>query len=236
MEKEIYDFDYIEDLFDRMSGSYERVNLITSFGFSARWRRQFVKQAGITKGDHVVDMMTGMGECWAPILGLTGQEGKVTAIDFSDGMLQTARKRKTKINAKNIQILKRNIFDNNLEDSSVDVVVSGFGLKTFNDQQLEQLATEVKRILKTGGRFSFVEVSTPSNRIFRSLYMFYLKRLIPILGWMFLGNPDTYRMLGVYTERFKNARHVAEIFRNAGLQCDYVSYFYGSASGITGMN
>ena len=66
--------------------------------------------------------------------------------------------------------------------------------------------------------------------------MFYLKRLIPVLGWMFLGSPDTYRMLGVHTERFGNASHVVEIFKNAGLECEYVPCFHGSASGIKGVN
>lgn len=39
----IYDPEFVKGLFNRMSNSYERMNFITSFGFSIRWRRQFLK-------------------------------------------------------------------------------------------------------------------------------------------------------------------------------------------------
>ncbi len=32
--KEIYDIQFVENLFDRMSGSYSKMNYITSFGFN----------------------------------------------------------------------------------------------------------------------------------------------------------------------------------------------------------
>ncbi|MBT2498856.1 class I SAM-dependent methyltransferase [Agromyces sp. ISL-38] len=39
----IYDPRYVRGLFDRMSRSYERMNYVMSFGFSARWRRQMMQ-------------------------------------------------------------------------------------------------------------------------------------------------------------------------------------------------
>lgn len=63
--KNIYDQEYVRRLFNHMSGSYERMNYITSFGFSIRWRKQFLKKLG-KSDDHlnVIDLLSGLGENW----------------------------------------------------------------------------------------------------------------------------------------------------------------------------
>ena len=72
--KEIYETKFVEKLFDKMSSSYANMNYITSFGFSERWRRQCIAEIEIEKGKTVVDLMTGMGECWKHILKKTDNE------------------------------------------------------------------------------------------------------------------------------------------------------------------
>lgn len=57
-------------------------------------------------------------------------------------------------------------------------------------------------LLRMSGVYSFFELSVPLNRLLRPSYMFYLKPIIPIFGHLLLGNPDNYRMLGVYTAQF----------------------------------
>jgi hypothetical protein len=98
-----------------------------------------------------------------------------------------------------------------------DVVVSSFGLKTFDHEQQRRLARLVARLLKPGGTCSFIEVSVPPFPPLRALYMFYLKWVIPLVGRILLGKPDTYRMLGVFTQAFRNANHFADCLREAGL-------------------
>lgn len=231
---DIYDSAYIEALFDEMSGSYERMNYITSFGFSSRWRNQLVKSVPMKEGHVVADLMTGMGECWPPIMKAIGNTGKLLALDLSEGMLRFARERMAKYPQANVTLLKENLFANSIPDASVDVVISGFGMKTFSEAQFENFGREVVRILKPGGHLSLVDVSVPKPAILRWPYMFYLKRMIPILGWMFLGNPENYRMLGVYSQRFGDARMVVDSFQKAGLQVEFTEYFFGCASGIVG--
>lgn len=119
-------------------------------------------------------------------------------------------------------------------NSFADVVVSSFGLKTFDREQQRCLAEVVARMLKTGGSFSFIEVSVPPFVPLQILFMFYLKRIIPIIGRVLLGNPDCYRMLGVYTEAFRNSSYFAQCLRDAGLTTVAVSYFFGCATGVKG--
>jgi len=231
---DIYEPKYVETLFDKMSTSYSKMNYITSFGFSERWRKQCVDEVSIKKGKTTVDLMTGMGECWAPILKNSDNTSKLIALDFSSEMIHEAEKKKLKYKEYNIEILKENIFNNSIPDNTADYVISGFGLKTFNNEQLEKLALEINRILKPGGTFSLVDVSVPYSKIITPFYMFYLQRIVPVIGKLFLGNPETYKMLGVYTEAFKNANTAYTIFNKMYFQVDKITYFFGCATGIKG--
>ncbi|MHB0756989.1 class I SAM-dependent methyltransferase [Polaribacter sp. M15] len=232
---DIYEPKFVEKLFDKMSSSYSKVNYITSFGFSERWRRQCVKEIQIQKGKVVVDLMTGMGECWKHILKQSDQKSKLIGLDFSTEMINRAEKNKGRFEKSTIEILKENVFENSIANETADYVISGFGLKTFNDEQLGRLAKEIDRILKPNGKFSLIDVSVPNSKFLKPFYMFYLKNIIPILGKLFLGSPETYRMLGVYTEEFGNSKNVHRIFNKLEFDVEYVEYFYGCASGIKGL-
>ncbi len=232
---DLYNPKFVESLFDKMSGSYERMNYITSFGFSEKWRSRCVDLIEIKPNSTVVDLMTGMGECWKPILNSIGENGQLIGLDFSSGMLKRANRRKQKYPKHNISLLKEDVFDNSILKNSVDNVISGFGLKTFSNIQIEQLAGEIKRILKKDGSFSFVEVSVPNNKLLNLFYLIYLKYFIPVLGFLFLGNPQTYKMLGVYTSKYKNSMKAKEIFELNGFEVQYINYFYGCATGIKGI-
>lgn len=232
--KDIYEPRFVETLFDKMSTSYSKMNYITSFGFSERWRRQCVQEINIESGKTTVDLMTGMGECWKHILKNSDNTSKLIALDFSTEMINRAENKKHEYEGYTINLLKENIFKNSIPDNSADYVISGFGLKTFNTPQLKKLALEINRILKPGGKFSLIDVSIPNSKLITPFYMFYLKKIVPVFGKLFLGNPETYKMLGIYTEAFKNSNVVYDIFNQLHFEVENVDYFYGCATGIKG--
>lgn len=232
--QDIYDSKYVEELFDKMSGSYDRMNYITSFGFSSAWRKQCIKDIDLRNSKVIVDLMSGMGECWKPIAKEAPQNAELIALDFSGEMVKHAKNRVAKIKLKKITILKEDVFNNSIQSGIADSVISGFGLKTFSPDQLDELAGQIERLLKPNGQFSLIDVSVPGGKVLQFFYLFYLKRIIPILGWLFIGNPSTYKMLGVYTEQFQNAKEVKRIFEKHNFEVEYVEYFFGCASGIKG--
>lgn len=235
MENNIYNTEYVKHLFNSMSSSYERVNYLTSFGFSLRWRRQFLKPfAQVKEQVEIIDLMTGMGETWHPIK-RKFPNSKMTVLDFSEGMLKNAKQKNTMHFNGEVKILQQDILNNSLQNNNYDFVTCAFGLKTFNAEQLRKLALETKRILKYGGQFSFIEVSKPDNRILNSLYAFYVGRIVPILGKVLLGNPEEYKMLWKYTAKFENSRRATEIFKEVGLNVKFKSYFFGCATGFIGI-
>ena len=74
----------------------------------------------------------------------------------------------------------------------------------------------------------------PHARGLRLLYLFYLNRIIPWVGRLFLGNPANYRMLGIYTQQFGNCKYFAECLREQRMQVTKVSDFFGCATGVRG--
>jgi demethylmenaquinone methyltransferase/2-methoxy-6-polyprenyl-1,4-benzoquinol methylase len=233
-ERAAYDNESIRALFDEMSETYGLVNLITSFGFSARWRDQAIAALAALSAPselrRVADLMTGAGELWRSIARRLPAATDVVGVDLSRGMLSRARRSWPFASS----LLLEDALHPSLEPGSFDAVVSSFGVKTLNHGQQAALAEQVARLLRPGGAYSFIEISVPPSRPLRWLYMFYLKRVIPLVGWALLGNPANYTMLGIYTEAFDNCRHFATCLTSVGLEAEYVSYFFGCATGVCG--
>jgi demethylmenaquinone methyltransferase/2-methoxy-6-polyprenyl-1,4-benzoquinol methylase len=233
--EEIYDPEYVRGLFDEMSRTYGITNSVTSFGFAKRWRRQCVGLGGIQPGMTVYDLMTGMGECWNLIDHRLAGRGEIVALDISEEMCKRAEEQRAYVSCREVEVVNDDFLENGLPDASADCVISSFGLKTFSDEQKKIVAQQIARILKPGGRFSLLEISIPTVEVLRKPYMGYLKYCIPCTGKMFLGNPDNYRMLGVYTERFGNCQRMGEYLAECGLRVEMKFFFYGCATGVCGV-
>lgn len=225
-----YQDEYVQALFDRMGPTYDIVNVLSSFGFCVLWRRQCVRNAGIRAGDAVCDMMAGSGECWRFI---PRSSASLVSIDFSSVMVARQRKRESGLQ-RGVQIRAENALRTALPSSSFDCVVSAFGLKTLSRVALEQFAREIHRLLKPGGRFSLIEISTAERWLLAPVFRGYVNFLIPWIGRICLGDIECYRMLGTYTAAFGSCHGAVEAFREAGLQASVRSHFYGCATSIVG--
>ncbi len=233
--KNIYDPQFVSSLFDEMSKTYGRVNLITSFGFSYLWRKQFVQLANLQQGDVVYDFMTGAGECWQHIMDSIGTEGAIYALDLSPQMVQKAQASIERLQLKNVDLQCRDALDSGILDNTADVITAGFGLKTLSEEQLNRFAKEIVRILKPGARFALMDISVPPNRLLCMPYLFYISVIIPILGKLLLGNPNNYRMLGTYTKKFGNVSHFGKMLENTQqLEVHYQAFFFGCMTCVHG--
>jgi demethylmenaquinone methyltransferase/2-methoxy-6-polyprenyl-1,4-benzoquinol methylase len=213
-----------------MSATYGLVNLISSFGFAARWRHQVVQGMPIDRATHVVDLMSGMNELCRSIGRKRHSSLHVTAFDISPEMIRRSRKDwPFQVDTQLADVLSWDF-----PSESADLILSSFGLKTFSREQQAEVARRVAHILVPGGSFSFVEISVPPAPFLRWPYLFYLSHVVPWIGRAFLGNPDNYRMLGFYTREFGDCRHFADCLRQEGLQVNETQYFFGCATGVRG--
>lgn len=233
-ENDLYDARFVRALFDEMAATYGVMNLITSFGFAYWWRRQCVRAIRIEPGGQVVDLMCGMGELFGDLGRAAGTGGAITGLDLSPVMCRRAGAGAARQQACPIRVLEGDALRSPLADASADYVFSTFGLKTFSATQTARLAAEIARVLKPGGQFSLLEISVPRHRALRFTYLAYLEWVIPVLGRLLMGNPDNYRLLGVYTRAFGSCAAVLPAFRDVGLEVELRSYFFGCATGVVG--
>ena len=202
----IYEPDFVKKLFNQMSGSYERMNFITSFGFSIIWRKQFLNKLQSSQENiNVIDLLSGLGENWKS-LNQKYPNGNLIALDFSEEMVSKSKNKNSNSFNNKFKIRQEDLLNNHLSSNYFDFVSCAFGLKTFNKEQLNIFAETLNRILKEKGEFSFIEISVPTNPILKFFFGFYLGKIIPILGKLFLGNPSDYKMLWKYTTQFKNCK------------------------------
>lgn len=231
--EEIYEPEYVRRLFNEMAETYGVVNLVSSFGFAALWRKRCLQQVEFLSGMSVIDLMTGMGELLPDISRHVGSLGDIRAIDLSPVMCRKAREMmaKRKISGR---IIECDALNKPMESETADIVISSFGLKTFSENQRQVLARNILTMLKPGGRFSLIEISVPPSLVLRYPYMFYLKSIIPLVGRIFMGNPENYRMLGIYTDAFRNCEQFSKELNRIGLVASSTSHFFGCATGVIG--
>ena len=112
--------------------------------------------AALKPGDHVLDLGSGAGNDCFVARAVVGENGKVTGIDFSDAMLEKARRNALKLGYSNVDFLKGDIEEMPLADNSYDVILSNCVLNLVPDKQ--RAFGEMLRVLKPGGHFCVSDV------------------------------------------------------------------------------
>lgn len=231
---DLHDPAFVRNLFDEMSATYGIVNVLSSFGFCVWWRRACATALGNGPEKVVVDLMCGMGELWPSLRRSLPGLAEIQAVDFSPKMCEQARIAAKSASPVRVKVHEADALESDIPSESADAVISSFGLKTFTKAERGRLAMEVARILKPGGRFSFVEISEPDFPPLRWVYMAYVKWIIPRIGGIFLEHPENYRMLWQFTSEFGNCKEFADQCTVAGLKTRHLRYFFGCATGVSG--
>lgn len=171
----------VRSLFDTIAPRYDLVNRIMTFGLDVRWRRKALTALALAPGDTVVDLACGTGDFCreAARAGL-----RPVGIDLSMGMLVAART--------DAPLVHGDILALPLADGSADGATCGFALR--NLVELPGFFDEVARVVRPGGRISFVDAAEPDNRLLRWGHGIYFGRVVPRIGGLF-SDPTAYAYL-----------------------------------------
>lgn len=112
--------------------------------------------AEIKKGDTVLDLGCGAGVDLLVASLLVGERGKVFGVDITPKMVEIATLHAKEINAENVKILQSSFDDIDLEDESVDVVISNGAINLTSCK--ESVFAEIYRILKPNGKIFFADM------------------------------------------------------------------------------
>jgi len=235
-DKDIFDPNFVKGVFDRCGSNYRYWSQVASFGFVWLWRKQCIQSLPlqINEGALIYDLMAGTGETWGLLLKRYTTLNKIVALDISATMVKNAIERLHKMRATRIEVREADVLKQTALPASADVMVSSFGLKTFNKEQQARIAKYVAETLKPGGAFAFVEASDPQGWLFRRQYRFYMCSVLPFIERLFLNGARDFAMIGDYTAAFIDCSHFASCLRNEGLIVEYRKLFFGCASAVCG--
>ena len=210
----------VEKMFDKIAFRYDFLNRFLSAGIDIGWRKKAIKLLLPVKPERILDVATGTGD-----FALTSYEilkpAKITGIDISEGMLELGRKKIAKAGLdSHIELLNGDSEAILFEDNSFDAVTVAFGVRNF--ENLEQGLSEIKRVLKPGGRLIVLECTKPSMPVVKQFYNFYMKFITPKIGKIIANNNDAYQYLNDSVLEFPEKESFIQILNKAG----YRNTFY----------
>lgn len=205
----------VKDIFSTIARKYELFNAVSSFGAYRRWLDGMMRQAPISHAHDVLDIAGGTGDVshW---VAKTKKPAHIQCTDLVPEMLEVARAHKANGNFGGVPIDFDVVDAQNIPyaDESYDVITMAYGIRNMPDRL--QALSEMHRVLKPGGSLVCLEFSTPPNPIWRSLYRFYLKHLIPFWGGLITGDKSGFVYLAESIRAFPDQRGLAAMMEEAG--------------------
>ena len=203
----------VEQMFDKISGNYDGLNRVISFGIDVKWRKKVIALVEVTQPEAVLDIATGTGDL-AISLAETNAK-KIIGLDISEGMLAVGRKKiAAKKLSERIQMVQADSEALPFDDNSFDAITVAFGVRNF--EYLEKGLAEIYRVLKPGGLFVVLETSVPTKFPFKQGYNFHSKVMLPIIGKLFSRDKVAYSYLSESAASFPYGEKFNNILRKTG--------------------
>lgn len=202
-------------MFSSVTGNYDLLNRILTWGFDGSWRRTTTTEC--SDSGWLIDLCCGTGE-----LALTMAEelsGQVVGIDFSVPMILSAsEKRIRRMGGERVNLVLGDASNLPFKNASTGCVGVSFSLRNlvYRNPAAQECLKEVCRVLRPGGRFVTVETSQPKYRSVRALFRLYVRRFVPLLGGLISGNRGAYRYLGISAANFPPPEEISRMIKRAG--------------------
>ncbi|MBQ9955648.1 MAG: class I SAM-dependent methyltransferase [Eggerthellaceae bacterium] len=205
----------VKDIFSHIAKKYERFNAISSFGAYKAWLAGMARQAPIEAHHDVLDIAGGTGDVTFT-MARAKKPAHIQCTDLVPEMLDVARMHYRDGASHGVPVDFEVVDAQNIPypDASYDVITMAYGIR--NMPKREQALSEMFRVLKPGGALVCLEFSTPPNTIWRALYGFYLKHLIPFWGGLITGDREGFVYLSSSIKAFPNQEGLAKLMREAG--------------------
>jgi len=202
-------------MFDDIAKRYDFLNHFLSLGIDRSWRKTLVRLAKQKKPKTILDVATGTGDLAIALTRLNPE--KIIGIDISQKMLEIGKAKIEKRGLQNLIFLKPGDAERiPFSDTSFDAVTVAFGVRNYENLQLG--LSEMKRVLRPGGIMLILEFSYPSSVLFKLLYRFYSRFIIPVFGRIISSHPEAYQYLPDSVSRFPSGNDFLAFLDTLGLR------------------
>ncbi len=203
---------FVRRMFDGIAGTYDLLNHVLSLGIDIVWRKKTVDK--LQPGSHwrILDLATGTGD-----LGFESAKRsadiEVIGVDLSVPMLRKGVG-KNPARSDALTFLCGDGEHLPFPSALFDGLTIGFGIR--NVANLEPALQEMFRVIKPGGRAAILEFSRPSAPLFRGIYNFYFKWVLPRIGKIISRDASAYHYLYESVMRFPEGPEFCRRLEEAG--------------------
>ena len=206
--------DAVRSMFDRIAPVYDAMNRTMTAGLDRRWRR-LTAAAVVRPGDAVLDACCGTGDL---AIAAARAGGRVTGLDFSEPMLERARRK-----APELEWIRGDLLELPYDAATFDSATVGFGVR--NVDNLDRALSEFRRVLRPGGRLGILEITRPHG-LLAPFYRLWFDGVVPLLGKLLPGG-SAYTYLPASVRRFPGPTELAQMIESAGFRDVRVRLFAG---------
>jgi demethylmenaquinone methyltransferase/2-methoxy-6-polyprenyl-1,4-benzoquinol methylase len=201
----------ISGMFDAIAGRYDFLNHLLSAGLDKRWRTQAVDVLQLTGRETVLDLCTGTADL--AIAAMAGQRRarRVIGVDFSAAMLHIGKAKSASLP---IALIRGDATCIPLLDATVDGATIGFGIR--NVERPAAACREIARVMRSGGTLVILEFSLPRSAALRNFYLWYFRKILPLVGRLVSRHPSAYTYLPASVETFPSPEDFSQLLRDAG--------------------
>ena len=216
---------YVKQMFNDISGTYDLINIISSFGIDRYWRYRLVNSIKLNPNQKLLDVATGTGDVAFGFF--KKYKLSVVGLDIASKMISLA-KIKAKKYSNNIDFIVGDAEDIKFGDNSFDALTISFGFRNIG--AYDKALSEFYRVLNKNGKIAILEFSKPTSKWFSPIFEFYFKNVIPLIG-SFLSRKDAYLYLPESVDYFLERNSVCDKMEKAGFtNVKFTDYTFGVVS------
>ena len=207
---------HVREMFGRIAPRYDLLNHLLSLDIDKVWRRRVARRCSAVLHNpaaRVLDLCCGTGDQALSFRREAPAGAEIIGSDFVPEMLVRARAKAAALRA-GVSFVEADALALPFSDENFDLVSCSFGFR--NLANYERGLLEIFRVLKPGGVAAILEFAEPRGILFGSLYRFYFRRVLPVLGGMISGSSAAYTYLPSSVSKFPSPEALQAMFARCG--------------------
>ncbi|MEZ5317667.1 MAG: bifunctional demethylmenaquinone methyltransferase/2-methoxy-6-polyprenyl-1,4-benzoquinol methylase UbiE [Vicinamibacterales bacterium] len=218
----------IAGMFDAIARRYDTLNHLLSAGFDRRWRARAVRELRLTGRERVLDVCTGTADlAIEAATSRSGAAADVVGVDFAGEMLRLGLGKVRRAGlASRVHLARGDAMALPVPDAAFDAAMVAFGIRNVQDPAAG--CREFFRVLRPGGTLAILEFGEPRVPGLATLYRWYFKYLLPLVGRFVSRHGEAYAYLPASVAQFPPPPTFAALLGDIGFsQVRYVSLTLG---------